>query len=67
MKYLFILILAASCCKKEKIKECYKINSYKMVDTSPQTYEVTAVNIPLRKSVVYHTNQLPIIGKEICL
>lgn len=66
MKYLLIALLLASCTKKEKIAICYKIDSYIVKKTVPATYEVTAVNYPLKRIVTYQTQHLPIVGNKVC-
>ena len=66
MKYLLIALLLASCTKSEPPTICYKIESYIVKKTAPATYEVTAVNYPLRKFIFYQTKHLPIIGNKIC-
>lgn len=61
---LIVLIALLASCKKHPVKMCYKIESYVIKRIAPTRYEVTAVN--QQKTIVYQTNQMPLIGAEVC-
>lgn len=63
MKKLLIIIALASC-KKQPIKECWTIQSYKVVQVVPSVYEVTLTF--QNQTKVIRQSSIPIVGANTC-
>lgn len=64
MKKLLIVLIVLSACKKQPVKECWTVESCKIVQVVPSVYEVTWTWNG-RTKVTIQSN-LPLVGSNTC-